>query len=315
MQCPHCGKSIKQDSESCEHCGKKISFAPSPKEEIEKKRNSSQEETDKKPSISTETKEKKSSSQPTPDKVKFPGILVIVFGFLILLIILFYYFKSSPPPVPPPPSESFSVESKTFFTVFREAIEEVGNAKSYYQMAQNITAPNQNAQPTTMPTETSGASKYLTAAENYARAIEHFKHAKQIMENIENTSLDVNEKECRRAFNQAVEKYVSASEIFNDYSKSYYLGNVSKADYSLITDAQPKYEVAEQSMSKILMEGCQGNFFRFVRLSPDSTKNLAYVTYKKFFLEKFEAQRRAIEMLFNYQPPLENLPPPSSPQK
>jgi cytochrome c556 len=196
-----------------------------------------------------------------------------------------------------------NVKSKEFYLTFQKGIDEVGDAKSFYKMAQDLMVGPETTLTTTMPPSIpENNSKYFKAAENYSRSMEHLKHVKQMMDNVETPALEESEKDCLNLFNQAVEKYLGSSEILNRYAKALYTGSDQKTEQGLITEARPKYEMAEQSMSEILMGGCKGEFFRFVRFSDETEKSAVYNAYKKFFAEKFDLYRSAIEMLFDYRP-------------
>lgn len=227
---------------------------------------------------------------PSSEKTKkqtFPWKYLIVFG-AILFIFLASVLKNRLVPNLPKPPQSLPAVSDEFFTTLREEIQEVGEAKSYYKLAEGM----------------KGEGGFLKAAENYARAFERFKHAKKVMQDLEELNFPENKEECRKAFVDAVGKYVDASEILNENAKALYEDPAKMAQATSVTDARAKYEMGEKLMSKFLMEACKGEFFKFVSKS-DSEKPLVYKAYRDFFLENFESQRNSLEMLLDYRPPSE----------
>lgn len=100
----------------------------------------------------------------------------------------------------------------------------------------------------------------------------------------------------------AVGKYVDASEMLNENAKAIYEDPAKSTRAASLTDARAKYEMGEKLMSKFLMEGCEGDFFKYVSKT-DSEKPLVYKAYQDFFSENFEARRNSLEMLLEYKPP------------
>jgi hypothetical protein len=264
------------------------------------------------PDEEKETKEESSDESPKSglNNTRLPWVIFIFFG-LIFLGGLFYYFwdRSPPPPATLPPPQATKT-SDDFFMAFREAIQETADGKSYYGAAQGLMAWDESGipstMPTTLPTETSNAPQLSKAAENYAKAVEHFRHARQL---VENTQLDRTEEDletCKKNFTQTIDRYADAADTLNQISKSLRDGTASKEQLVSATDAKAKYETADQILSKSLMEGCGGEFFKFVKSKNNMEKSLIYTAYKNFFGGNFEPQRSIIELLLNYKPPSES---------
>jgi len=245
-----------------------------------------------------DTKEKKSSEKPQRSKKerKFSFFIPVALAGLVLIFLFHYFWRS---PAPEAPASAFS-PSESFFTMLRKEIQEVGEAKSYFRWAQNI--QGSETLPSGLSTSNAYPSDFLNAAQNYARAFERYSHAKQVMESIKKGDLVENDEACKKSFVQILEKYIAATEIFKENAKELYQrkekGEEEKED-PIITDAHAKYELAEQLMSRFLLEGCQGQFFKYVKSKDAAQKKLAFLAYQNFFLENFDPQTTA--MLFDYQ--------------
>lgn len=333
MQCPHCKQSTNSESKTCEHCGKelpdvsrmqaessakeseapprKISSSkndsePPPrkpgnfnqnkdkgeedKEELHRSSQSDREQ-DKKADDARDSHEE-DSDQTKPKKKNNNAstwAICIALAFIILLII--QQFKKEPPVNPPPPVSDVNVEA-SFFNIISGEIAELNRARYYFRAAGMLRLANES---TGMPE----SARYQPVAENYAKALEHFKHVKKVMEEaprIDNASAAP----CRKAFAEIADRYATSADIFNEYAKNLNKDETDRAERAPLTDAQAKYEIADQLMSAFLMEGCKGEYFKFIQGRSEAEKKQAYSNYQNFYGDRFPAIQSTIQNYFAY---------------
>jgi hypothetical protein len=232
--------------------------------------------------------------------------IIIVVLIVIGLAFIFYKRKAPPPPPPQPVSTSNIIEPKPeeLFDSLRERIEEIGDGKKYYKAGLMIMNTGEMPVSSTPSPESAPSPRNSKMAENFARALEHFKHAKEAVGNIE--IKNPGEEDCRKAFVDADEKYMEAAKIFNDAAKALNTDPDAKKWEMGLSDAKAKYEMGEELMSSFLMDGCKGAYFQFMITKSQPERAAVFNAYRNFFAENFSSQRTKVELLFFYNAPPEN---------
>lgn len=270
MKCPHCEKEIDSNSKKCRYCEKELDSLDS-KDKI-----------------------------PPSTNIFTSGILWL--SLILLVPICWYVYQQRIKPLfhKTPAATVQNSDSAEFFRIIIKEIQETDLARYYFGEARKIILSN----------ESSGnfeAERYLPAAENFARSLERFKHTRQVIEGLPHLE---NEKSrsCKNNFSEILEKYIDATNIFNEYAKDLSQKKLEEAQHEPLTDGKAKYEIADQLMSAFLLEGCKGSFFVFLKTASFEDKRLSFVAYKSFYQEKFPSFQYIIEWLMNYKSPPESLP-------
>jgi len=288
MRCPHCGKNIQDASKTCQFCGEKIKAGSTSGDEQMGKSNSG------------------ASAKPP---LKWP---LILFLGVISIGALYYFFSDHSPSIPPADFSHTSDIGDPFYATFRESIQETGVAKKYFKEAQSMASAVTS--PASMPSETAPSPQLLKAAENYAKAMERFKYAQQLMDNLK-LKTDDDREPCRQSFRQILDRYHEASDIFSQNAKAASQGQADSKTQSAAVDAKAKYEMADQLMVKFLMDGCNGAVFKSVSEKSAAEKNAMFMAYQRVLLENFEPQKAALEKLFQAKAPPDIAPAESNPAK
>lgn len=319
MKCPHCGKDVKDGASYCEHCGKKLNSPTSLREKSETGEGGAEKRSGE---AIKDAETGRNETDGMPKKGVFfrgPGLILL----LLLVAVVFWFWKRDGhhPPIPEGKVSTGVGDGNDFFVVWRERIQEVGNAKSYYLLAQKMMlspASPETETAASQPSESAPQTRLLAIAENFSRALERFRHAKQLTEDMKESKLDDNIKHCKHALIDAVGQYADSAEILSGVAKSRYEGD-DKDPGTLLSDAKVKYEMGEKLMSEMLLNGCNGEFFTFLKTSSNNAeqKGLAYQAYKNFFGDGFPLQKAVVERLLQYSlspesqgktPPLPGVP-------
>lgn len=315
MQCPHCKQSTNSESKTCEHCGKELSdhstrsqdesssqqdSEPPPRKatgaskndaEAPLRKNSKLKDSNENGVEENGEKSDKDSTQDSPKKKNNVGTWAIYIALAFVIILIIQQFKKEPPVNPPPPVSDVNVEA-SFFNIISGEIAELNRARYYFRAAGMLRLANES---TGMPE----SARYQPVAENYAKALEHFKHVKKVMEEaprIDNASAAP----CRKAFAEIADRYATSADIFNEYAKNLNKDETDRAERAPLTDAQAKYEIADQLMSAFLMEGCKGEYFKFIQGRSEAEKKQAYSNYQNFYGDRFPAIQSTIQNYFAY---------------
>lgn len=228
------------------------------------------------------------------------GILWLSLILLVPLCWYVYQLRIKPLFHKIPPATVQNSDSSEFFRIIIKEIQETDLARYHFGEARKIILSN----------ESSGnfdAEQYFPAAENFARSLERFKHTRQVIEGLTHLENEKS-KSCKNNLAEILEKYIDATNIFNEYAKDLSQGKLEQAQHVPLTDGKAKYEIADQLMSAFLLDGCKGSFFTFLKTAAYEDKRLAFVAYKSFYQEKFPSFQYIIESLMNYKTPPESLP-------
>jgi len=270
---------------TCEHCGQALSPAA---------------DSDASPSAGESgPNEAGRAKQDPPQKSSKKWLWLAALPLAFILWLLIHQLTKSPPPPPPLPAEK-AYGKEDFYKTLMSEFHEVNQARHYFRAAGMLRLANESG----MAPE---SSRFLPVAENYARALERFQHAQKVMEEMPRVDSEKAEL-CRRDFVGILDRYASATDIFNEHAKSLYQGKPDLAKMAPLTDAQAKYEIAEQLMSAFLMEGCKGELFKFIQGRNQGEKRIAYATYKNFYDERFATLQSVVQSNFGYMPPAESAP-------
>ncbi len=271
MECSSCGKPIQAGVKKCKNCGKEI------------ERSAHQPNTEQKKL----QKEKKNLSY------KGTQIVFVIVVACFLAGIVYHFLKPTPPnPSAPPPA--YTENEDTFFITLHKEVREIGEARSYFKRAEDL---RKNTD-----INTNDSSVFLNMSQDYSRAAERFKHAKQALEIVKNSHLDESKQVCQKEMSQILEKYIHATEIFDENAKVLSQGDKERAPKDLMPDAQAKYELAEKLMGEFLANPCRGSFFKYMNTQSNTEKQEVYFTYQSFYGIQFPSQEGKIQNLLNYKP-------------
>lgn len=276
MQCPHCKKSIDDHANFCEHCGKEVN---------ENKENNDKQEED----------------NTIPPKKNRMVTWMIALALAIIILLIIREFRKEPPITPPPAAMNVNLKAD-FFNTLSKGISELNQGRYYFRAAGMLRLANE-------ATPSPESNRYQPVAENYAKAWEHFSHAKKAIDEaprIDNPKAEL----CRKNFVEIADKYATASGIFNEYAKDLSKNEAARAERAPLTDAQAKYEIADQLMSAFLMEGCKGEYFSFVKTRNQNEKKSILEAYQNFYGDRFPAIQSNVQEFFSYQAITESGPAP-----
>lgn len=305
MNCVKCGHSTPSEATECEKCGEALvssagSSGPAGSEGTGSSKNedpkSAQEQ--EAPAKGRSAAAVRKQDKATNRKISLWGFVGIGALVLIILLILFKkmdpigYFESKSREMSQARNPVSAVEQDPFFSAFREAFREVADGKTFFRLGQRILYGDA----TTGGLDPSQRGAY--AALNFARADEHFDVAAEKLKNLKN--LETGHGECRDNLVLALDKFYEAAKLFGNYAKAYQEGSLRPGEDNNLTDAQAKFEIADKTMAQIMLEGCKGKFFQFIKTQKPPEIEKMYRVYHEFFAENFEPNRVAIQQLLGY---------------
>jgi len=221
--------------------------------------------------------------------------MVLIACVAIILAGIAYHFLKPPRPELKAPPAANSKEGDLFFETLNKELPEIQEGRSYFQRANELRKNTSLDSPDT--------SLFFRMSEDYSRASERFKHAKQTLESVKIKDQEPSKQICQKEMNGILEKYIQATEIFNENAKLLTQGEKERLLKDLIPDGQAKHELAEKLLSDFLNDVCKGDYLKYMSTQEEPKKQLVFSIYQNFYGSQFAPQEERLNKRLN--------PPPS----